>query len=468
MKIREIEDKLNQLAIKRKKLINQKGDIEESKKKIDQSKTFLLSLINNLPPLPLSTFHTHPNKRIKNIDIKNNIKENDNIIKLSSKKGNKGLKELLEYDTLKANFCSILPDYFNSIKEYISKEDNRELYRMLINNELILNKNLIQIIESKAQRQNFPLDIYPGSISMNSSLNLIAVSNCYDPNNHRVQLFDMKGSFIKSFSVVGTITDIVIIPAMGIRKNILSVLMPQKILNYNIAELNRLTSHIHHEKVDPFNQITLPTSQTCKFSGIAYSYDLDLIVVCDMNNYNNSFSITTGKIHFFKIFTGSLVSTIILQYQPCKIDISGTLLVVSDTKEERGRIYKLSMKERITCSFVRTFSIGIEGQNQIRKPHVAINADAKYYIVERTIDQSLLINSLTGGGFTIIFKPVNSTVTFSALSGICIDRETNVVAVCNTTADNTRSIILFRLPVFYTPPLYYSDFVERKNEKLIL
>ena len=440
----ELEEKLNQLVRKRKKLCKRKEEIEESKKKIDQTKTFLLSLIKTLPPLPLSSFHS-PSENIKNNNknIKNNNKinnnENNNIINLVEKKENR-LKELLEEKILRKIYQKILPQNFNSIKEYISKEEAKELNKMIQNNELIQNKNLITIIgNSRSQISHLNNPYY---IAMNSSLNLIAVSH----SNNRIQLFNMNGSFIKSFSV-SNICGISMISS----RNFLVITTSNKINFYSIGDILLLPCQINNENVKPTLEIGLPFST--QFSDFAYNLNLDLFAVCD--TYNN-----TRKIHFFQLSTSVHKTTIDLQFSPRRIEIEDNLLAIisSDT---HLRLYHLSISENgeIKCELTRSCSFSCQVNNLF--PYPAINSAANYIIATQPSSQCIQFYSLSGDLIST-FKPEgNMSVTFNSPSGVCVDKESNLIALCNSGAN---SILLFRSPVYVSyHPVYYSDFVAKRN-----
>ena len=81
-------------------------------------------------------------------------------------------------------------------------------------------------------------------------------------------------------------------------------------------------------------------------------------------------------------------------------------------------------------------------------------------IATQPSSQSIQFYSLSGDLIST-FKPEGKSVPFNSPSGVCVDKESNLIALCNSSAN---SILLFRSPVYVSyHTVYYSDFCAKRN-----
>lgn len=209
--IKTLEEKLNNLKEKKETLIAHMKSINESKEKIHQTYRYLLSFLQSLPSLPLSSFLPSP---------PNNVDDNINNNKDKDEKKGRRIKEFFEKENLFSLFSSLLPSsspniivdplsHFTLVKgRKYSVEEKEKRNEMIRSNQLILNHNLLSHFGSKGSKDhqfNFPY-----YISYNDKVNMMAIS---DYNNNRVKIVDKKGSFLRSFPVQYPY-GIVIIPSL--------------------------------------------------------------------------------------------------------------------------------------------------------------------------------------------------------------------------------------------------------------
>ena len=114
-----LEEKINQLKLKKVQLNDQLNEIRSSNVKIDQASGFLRRFVESLPPLPLSSFHSFSPQIAKPIvnndlySIINNINNNDNKVEEEEEEeeglvGRKRIKDFFEKDNLQLLFSLLL------------------------------------------------------------------------------------------------------------------------------------------------------------------------------------------------------------------------------------------------------------------------------------------------------------------------------------------------------------------------
>ena len=108
--IKRLEDNLKNLIDKKERMIADMNMMKESKEKINQTTSFLLSFLQSLPPLPLSSFlpsSSHTNNNNNNII---NIKEEN-----KEEKGRKRIKHFFQKENLISLYSSLLPSSIPSL-----------------------------------------------------------------------------------------------------------------------------------------------------------------------------------------------------------------------------------------------------------------------------------------------------------------------------------------------------------------
>ena len=123
--IKMLEEKLKSLIEKKEFMIDEMKKMNERKEKINLTTLFLLSFIQSLPPLPLSTF----------IPTSNHINNNNIIIidEENKTEKNKGIKEFFEKETLISLFSTLisstaLPSLSSSSSSIIHINQQRKVY----------------------------------------------------------------------------------------------------------------------------------------------------------------------------------------------------------------------------------------------------------------------------------------------------------------------------------------------------
>ena len=205
--------KLKSLKEKKERMIDTMKKLKESKEKINQTRRYLLSFIQSLPSLPLSSFIPNPsNCNNININIVNINEEN----KKEKRRGR--ISDFFEKENLSSLFSSLLPSYqlpplstHNKItnhRKIFSKEEKEKRDELFLSNQLIQDQNLLSHFGSYGRGAN--QFARPNFVSYNDKLNMMGVS---DYGNDRVQIMDKKGSLIHSLQSKSP-SGVLIIPSL--------------------------------------------------------------------------------------------------------------------------------------------------------------------------------------------------------------------------------------------------------------
>ena len=221
--IKKLEELLKSLIDKKERMMEHMQRLKESKEKINQTTSFLLSFLQSLPPLPLSSF-IPPSSSINNNDNNiNNIKDNNINNDNKEEKGRGRIKNFFEKENLISLYSSLLPSSSkifpkNDQESYIDKyseEEKEKRNKMIFSNQLIRNQNLLSTFNSKFNSHaSNPFSLFntPDYITYNDKLNMMGVSYYIED---KVRIMDKNGALIRSFSIQKP-RGIAIIPSLSL------------------------------------------------------------------------------------------------------------------------------------------------------------------------------------------------------------------------------------------------------------
>ena len=401
-----LEEKLKILNEKKERKIKEMKKMKESKENVNQTTRFLLSFIENLPSLPLSSFLPSSSSINNNNKINNKIIEEDNNKKEGETR--KRINIFFERENLFSLYSKLIPTS-SVIKEF----------------PLLQNQNLISHFGTKGSNKSRKLIFNnPLFVAFNDKLNMIAVS---DFGNNRVRIMDKEGSLIFSF-YVNKPAGIAIIPSL----NLLAVSSAEDnlIVMYDIYSV--LTDDIL-----PLRFAVACDRKKNNFNnpqGIGFCEEKEILAISDH---------TFNRIILFKRNLDNFehLSFIPLPFKPqfLAISSSGDQIIVTDNS-------KANMYKEWNGSWREEGEIALPPLATPRG--VAINSSLNYFVICDGKQHRLLFFNLTTCKLFCIFRPTISTYSstpfFKNPCGISIDNESDLISV---SSQGSHSISLFRSPI---------------------
>ena len=436
--IKQLEETLKEIKEKRERMMGSLKKLKESKENVNQTTRFLLSFLQSLPPLPLSSILPSSSLINHKADIKINTK-------MANKAGRIRIYEFFETKNLYSLFFTLIPPPStlnkhndNQMKKY-SKEERDNRNKTFLSNRLIQNQNLISHFGSKESEPNQFNGLY--YVTCNDKLNMIAVS---DYNNNRVKIMDKNGSLIRSFPVVSP-RGIEIIPSLLLLA-VISNTEPNPVIEmFDISPLlHRGDSPVSNK----FLENPLPLLYAIGGDdlnnprGIRYSKGKDMLVLSE-----------NQRIVMFKIRRdgyeniGALVHS--FAFKPYQIAISspGDLILVSDNtkvimyneliKEGKGGTWTVRELQYPSLQPPLTTPSGI-----------AINSPLNYFVICDYDHHRILFFNIKTRELLCSFQPTLPPHTsipyfFQLPHGISVDDESGLISVTDI-----KSVTLLFSPIF--------------------